>query len=83
MATILSRPQYVNSLRPGDTSVKLAIISSENGLLPVQHQAIIWTNVGLLSLETITTILNEIKILENVWKFCLQNGSYFISALMW
>ena len=28
-----------------------AIISSDDGLLPVWHQAMIWTNAGLLSIR--------------------------------
>ena len=36
--------------------------SSGNGLSPVQHQAITWTNSGLLSVECLGTNLNEILI---------------------
>ena len=53
VAEILSRPQCVklNTLRPRDTyaSVSFAIIGSDTGLLPVQHQAIICTYAGLSS----------------------------------
>ena len=39
----------INSLRPEcDASVNYAIIGSDNGLLPLRQQAIIWTNTGLL-----------------------------------
>ena len=34
-------------------SVNWAIIDSDNVLVPVWHQAIIWTNAGLLSTEHI------------------------------
>ena len=30
-------------------SVNYAIIGSDNGLSPVQHQAILWTNAGVQS----------------------------------
>ena len=33
---------------------------SDNGLLPTQHQAIIWTNVGLLKIGPLETIFSEI-----------------------
>ena len=40
-----------NSLRPSDAYIyadKFIIIGSDNGLSPGQHQAIIWTNAGIL-----------------------------------
>ena len=49
---------------------KLTIIGSDNGLLPGRHQAIIWTNAGLLLIVPLGTNLSEILIeIENVvWK---------------
>ena len=46
-----TEPQ-VNSLRQSDAYMPPteAISGSDNGLLPVQHQAIIWTNAVLLSI---------------------------------
>ena len=43
----------VKSLRPDDAymSVNSAIIGSDNGLLPARRQSIIWTNIGLVSVE--------------------------------
>ena len=38
----------------------LTIISSDNGLLPGQHQAITWTNAGLLSVGLLGTNFSEI-----------------------
>ena len=35
-------------------------IGSGNGLLPVRHQAITWTNAGLLSIVPLGTNLSEI-----------------------
>ena len=41
---------------------KLAIIGSDNGLLPGQHQAIIWPNAGILLIEPLGINYNEILI---------------------
>ena len=41
---------------------KLITIGSENGLAPSRHQAIIWTNAGLLSIGTLPTYFCEILI---------------------
>ena len=41
---------------------KLTIIASDNGLLPGQRQAIIWTNAGKLLIEPLGTNFNEILI---------------------
>ena len=38
------------------------IIGSVNGLSPVRHQAITWTNAGLLSIELLGTYFSEIWI---------------------
>ena len=39
---------------------KLSTIGSDNGLSPGWHQAIIWTNVGILLIGTLGTNLSEI-----------------------
>ena len=39
---------------------KLTIIGSENGLSPGRHQAIIWTNAGILLIRTLGTNFSEI-----------------------
>ena len=41
---------------------KLTIIDSENGLSPDRHQAIIWTNAGLLLIGPLGTNFSEILI---------------------
>ena len=41
---------------------KLNIIGSNNSLLPVGRQTIIWTNAGILLIVPIGTIFNEIVI---------------------
>ena len=68
---------------------KLTIIGSDNGLLPGQHQAIIWTNAWILLIETLRTNFNEILIKFihfhsriSIWKCRLENGVYFGSASM-
>ena len=42
--------------------IKLTIIGSDNGLLPDRHQAIIWTNAGLLLIGRWGTNFSEILI---------------------
>ena len=44
------------------SSVNWAIIGSGNGLSPVRHQAITWTNAGLLSIGLLGTSFSEIWI---------------------
>ena len=41
---------------------KLTIIGSDNGLLPVRRQAIIWTEAGILLIGPLGTNFNEISI---------------------
>ena len=41
---------------------KLAIIGSDNSLSPGRHQAIIWTNAGILLIEPPGTNFSEIEI---------------------
>ena len=67
----------------------LTIIGSDNGLSPGQHQAIIWTNAGILLIGPLGTNLSEISIQMQIfsfkkciWKCCLRNGSHFVSASM-
>ena len=40
---------------------KLNIIGSDNGLSPGQHQAIVWTNAGILLIQTLGTNFSEIR----------------------
>ena len=40
---------------------ELTIIGSDNGLSPGRHQAIIWNNAGLLSIEPLGTNFSEIS----------------------
>ena len=40
---------------------KLTTIGSDNGLSPGQHQAIIWTNAGILLIDPLGKNFNEIS----------------------
>ena len=71
MVAILSRPQLQKYYVWLDTLThwgrvmhicisKLTIIGSDNGLWPGQHQAIIWTNAGILLIQTLRTNFSEI-----------------------
>ena len=48
---------------------KLTIIGSDNGLSPGRHQAIIWTNAGILLIEHLGTNFSEILIKINTFSF--------------
>ena len=48
---------------------KLNIIGSDNGLMPRQHQAIIWTNAGILLIESLQTNFSEILIEIDTFPF--------------
>ena len=89
MGTSWSWPSIVLVHRGRVTHIcvhKLAIIDSNNGLLPGRRQAIIWTNAGIVLIGTLGTITSEIlsemyifsfkkmhlKILSAKWRvFCL------------
>ena len=67
--------------------INLVNIGSDNGLSPVQHQTIDWTNAGLLSIWPFRTNFNAISIniqtvsLKKInFKISLQNGSHFDMA---
>ena len=45
----------------------LTIIGSDNGLLPGRHQAIIWTNGGILLIEPLGTIFSEMLITMQIF----------------
>ena len=48
---------------------KLIIIGSDNGLSPGGHQAITWTNAGLLLIRTLEIKFNEILIKIHTFSF--------------
>ena len=70
---------------PNYVPVKWVSIASGNGLLPVWHQSITWTNDDLLSIGSLGTNFSEIEIKifhswKYIWKCHLQNGSHFVQG---
>ena len=64
------------------SSAAWVIIGPGNGLSPVRHQAITWTNVGLLSVGLLGTYFSEIWIgivFSIELKFC-QNDAQFVQG---
>ena len=68
---------------------KFTIIGSDNGLSPIQREAIIWTNAGILLIRNLGTNLSEILIQIHIfsnkkmhWKCRLENGDHIVSASM-
>ena len=51
---------------------KLTIIGSDNGLAPGRHQAIIWTNAGILLIGPLRTNFSEILIKIYISLFSLS-----------
>ena len=67
----------------------LTIIGSDNGWSPGRHQAITWTNVGILLIGPLGTNFSEMLIeiytfssRKSIWKCRLENGGHFVSASM-
>ena len=60
---------------------KLATIASDNGLSPGRRQAIIWTNVGILSIESLGTNISEIFI--KIRAFSIKNMHLKMSSGKW
>ena len=57
------------------------IIGSDNGLSPGRHQAIIWTNAGILLIRTLGTNFSEI--LSEIHKFSLKKMHLKTSPGKW
>ena len=65
------------------------IIGSDNGLAPVRHQSIIWTNVSILLIlllgtnfrETVIKIQQLLCTRKGMWNLCMQNGGHIFSVL--
>ena len=66
------------------------IFGSDNGLSPAPHQAIIWTNAGILLIGPLRTNFSEMSIEIHTFSFkkmhlkkCRQgNGGHFVLASM-
>ena len=64
----------------------LTIIVSDNGLLPDRHQAIIWTNAGILLIQNFSEISSEMhtfSLYKMHLKCHVQNGSHCVLASMY
>ena len=59
----------------------LTIIGSDNGLSPGRHQAIIWTNAGILSIGSLETNLSEI--LVEIFTFSFKKMYLKVSSAKW
>ena len=60
---------------------KLIIIGSDNGLSPDRHQAIIWTNAGILLIGPLATNFSEILI--EILTFSLEKMRSNVSSAKW
>ena len=60
---------------------ELTNIGSDNGLLPVRRQAIIWTNAATFSIRPSGTYLNEIVF--KIWKFSFKAMHLKMSSAKW
>ena len=60
---------------------KLTIIGSDNDLSPGRCQVIIWTNAGLLSIDTLRTNFSEI--LSEIYTFSLKKMHLKMSSAKW
>ena len=70
MAVILSRPQQDNFFEAEwCICVLKTIIASDNGLSPGRHQAIIWTNAGILLSRPLETNFSDMLIRIHTFPF--------------
>ena len=60
---------------------KRTIIGSDNGLSPGRHQAVIWTNAGILLIGPSETHFNEILI--EILAFSLKKMRLVVSSAKW
>ena len=60
---------------------KLTIIGSDNGLLPGWHQAIIWTNAGILLIWSLGTNFSEMSI--EIYTFSFKKMHLKMSSGKW
>ena len=62
---------------------KLTIIGSDNGLSPGRHQAIIWTNAGILLIRTLGTNFSEILLICEILAFSFKKMHLKLSSAKW
>ena len=60
---------------------KLTSIGSDNGLSPGQHQAVIWTNAGMLLIGPLGTDFSEI--LNQIYAFSFKKMDSKMSSAKW
>ena len=65
-------------------------VGPDNGLSPIQHQAITWTKAHLLLIGPLGINFTEIGIKiqtfhsrKCIWKYRLQNGSHFVQTSLY
>ena len=88
----LVRAGFFKSQRARVTQIcvsKLTVTGSYNGLSPGWHQAIVWTNAGIVLIRTLGTNVSEILIkihtfsfTKCIWKCRLRNDGKCVSAPM-
>ena len=61
--------------------IKLTLIGLDNGLSPGRHQAIIWTNAGILLIGPLVTIFREI--LMKIYSFLFKKMHLKMSSGKW
>ena len=75
----------INCLRPRDAYMSHqnwpSLVVSDNGLSSVRHQAIIWTNTGLLSIGSTQTYFSDILI--KIQQFWLKKIHVKMSSTRW
>ena len=73
---IVVLPLIINSMRLSNTYIcqKITIIGSDNGLSLGRHQAIIWTNAGILLIGPLQTNFSEVLIKIDI--FIIQVNAF-------
>ena len=72
-----------DSFKPSDMDHwDIKIIASDNGLSPVQHQAIIWTYLEILLIRSWVTYLKKF-LFEIHFKFSIKEMHFKMSSVKW
>ena len=80
-AVLMWHSLFIEAEWPIYVSVQHTNISSDNGLSPVGHQAIIWTNSAILSIRPGGTYFGEISF--KIWKFSFKEMHLKMSSVKW
>ena len=86
LSVFTMRDLLINSLRLSEAFIyiyiaNLTIIGSDNGMSSGQHQAIIWTNAGILLIEPLGTNFSEILV-KNSYIFIQENAFEKVLCIM-